>query len=280
MPDTATTTGDGDSARPDSISAFGLSESEAASRLARLPNAEVRPQVTLTVEQSIVTGRLMHGSGSDRHELDGLLKQIEQAWHPWSFGRGDSTLAGAVGDLLRRQRQTLTTAESCTGGMLGSMIVDIPGSSDYYLGGWVTYSNAMKISELGVSQELLQEHGAVSQPVAAAMACGSLDRHAHADYALAITGIAGPGGTPHKPAGLVYIGIGQRSAGGESFARVRRFQFTGDRAEVRTQSALAALQMLRWQLIGCYDTTVLKSEQAAVSESTQRRGDRRGEVES
>src|SRR5690606_25110045 len=120
----------------------------------------------------------------------------ERAWHPYAYGTGETTLADAVGDLLARSGETLVTAESCTGGWLGKVIVDRAGSSAYYSGGWVTYSNEMKTRELGVPAELIEEHGAVSAVVADAMARGALHQSG-ASYVLAITGIAGPdGGTP------------------------------------------------------------------------------------
>jgi PncC family amidohydrolase len=124
------------------------------------------------------------------------------------------------------------------------MLTDIPGASDYFHAGWVTYSNDIKAKMLGVSEQTLADHGAVSEPVAIQMAIGAR-RHAHADYALAISGIAGPdGGTPQKPVGTVCIALAHPT--GDA---VRTFLFSGDRDGIRQRSAVAALTMLRTQLL-------------------------------
>jgi nicotinamide-nucleotide amidase len=180
------------------------------------------------------------------------VRTIEAAWHPFVFGRGDDTLPIALGNLLRSQNKTLATAESCTGGWLGKLIVDVPGSSEYYRGGWVTYSNDMKQSQLGVSETLLRVHGAVSREVAAAMAEGAL-RRGNSDVAISITGVAGPdGGSAEKPVGLVYIGLARKS-GDQVANSVRRFRFTADRMSIRDRSAKAALQLLRFALLNVVD---------------------------
>jgi nicotinamide-nucleotide amidase len=115
-------------------------------------------------------------------------------------------LARRILDLGRIRGATVATAESCTGGMLGAALTDLPGSSDIYAGGFVTYSNSLKRDLLGVPDDLLARHGAVSEPVAAAMAAGARDRTG-ATHALAITGIAGPGGSEHKPEGRVCFAL-------------------------------------------------------------------------
>jgi nicotinamide-nucleotide amidase len=113
---------------------------------------------------------------------------------------------------LRRRSLKIATAESCTGGLIAGLLTEIPGASDVFERGFVTYSNAAKIGALGVDHALLLRHGAVSREVAEAMANGAL-RNSAADIAVAVTGIAGPdGGTPEKPVGLVYIGLAQRGA--------------------------------------------------------------------
>lgn len=150
-----------------------------------------------------------------------------------------------VGILLRERGQTVATAESCTGGLIGSMLTDVPGSSDYYVGGIIAYANAVKQRVLGVEADLLDAWGAVSEPVALAMAHGV--RHLlGADYGLAVTGIAGPtGGTPIKPVGLVYIALV-----GPNVERCERHIWGGDRVENKRLSARRALQMLLEQLEG------------------------------
>jgi PncC family amidohydrolase len=150
-----------------------------------------------------------------------------------------------VGELLAARGLTIATAESCTGGLLASRITDIPGSSDYFDRGLVTYSNAAKTELLGVPAETLAEHGAVSEPVALAMAEG-VRRIAGADLGLGITGVAGPaGGTPEKPVGLVWIALAH--AGG---AEARRFKLFGDRERIRVFSATVALNWVRTHLLG------------------------------
>ncbi|MFT3730855.1 MAG: CinA family protein [Hyphomicrobium sp.] len=142
---------------------------------------------------------------------------------------------------LRVQNRMLTTAESCTGGLIASAITAVPGSSDVFFGGFVTYSNDAKMQMIGVDSELLKQHGAVSEAVAHAMADGAV-RTSGADLAVSVTGIAGPGGgTAHKPVGLVYIGI----ASVFDAPRVERHMF-GDagRDEVRLASLRAALRLL------------------------------------
>ena len=133
----------------------------------------------------------------------------------------------------------VTAAESCTGGLIAKLITDIPGSSDYFPGGIVSYSNDAKISLLHVSEDVLEAHGAVSAQVARAMATGALRRFA-ADLAVSVTGVAGPGGgTPAKPVGLTYVAVADAVE-----TEVRRFVWSGDRAANREASARAAFEML------------------------------------
>ena len=156
------------------------------------------------------------------------------------------SIEAVVGDLLRDRSLTLALAESCTGGLLASRLTDVPGSSAFMMGGFVCYSNRSKIEWLGVPEALIADHGAVSEPVAQAMAAGARDRAA-ASIGVGITGIAGPdGGTPEKPVGTVAIAISASpDAGGD---RVRLFTLRGGRELVKFQSATAALNMLRLQL--------------------------------
>lgn len=140
---------------------------------------------------------------------------------------------------LHQAGRTLATAESCTGGLIGKRLTDISGSSAVYLGGVISYSNEVKHRVLGVPQKLLDSFGAVSEPVARAMAEGAR-RVVGADYALSVTGIAGPNSdSTQKPVGLVYIGV----TDGDS-TEVREFRFSGSREEIRTQSATAAMELV------------------------------------
>ncbi|MEA2559064.1 MAG: nicotinamide-nucleotide amidase [Acidobacteriota bacterium] len=158
--------------------------------------------------------------------------------------REEDTLEGIVGELLRKAGATLTAAESCTGGLLAERITRVPGSSDYFLGGAVTYTNELKSQVLGVPEEMLREHGAVSEPVARAMAEG-VRRIYRSDYGIGITGVAGPGGgSEAKPVGTVHVAL----AGPDRIDH-HRVRFPGDRERVRLQSAQFALDMLRRRLL-------------------------------
>lgn len=149
------------------------------------------------------------------------------------------TLEEQIGKLLRVQGLTLATAESCTGGLVAHRITNVPGSSAYYLGGFVAYSNRAKEQFLAVRHETVLAHGAVSEEVAREMARGARQQM-QADVAVAVTGIAGPGGgTPEKPVGLVYVALSAADA-----EHCRRHQWPGDRLANKEQSAEAALRLL------------------------------------
>ncbi len=149
-------------------------------------------------------------------------------------------LARDAASLLKKKGLTLALAESCTGGLLSKVLTDIPGSSSYYKGGVVSYSNDIKEKLLNVKPETLEKHGAVSAGTAREMAEGAL-KNLGADISLAITGIAGPaGGTAAKPVGLVYIAL---SAKGKT-TEVKKFRLKGRREEIRKEAAKAALDML------------------------------------
>jgi nicotinamide-nucleotide amidase len=148
--------------------------------------------------------------------------------------------ADTVISAFRGKDLTVATAESCTGGMIAASLTDVAGSSKVFERGFVTYSNEAKTELLGVPAAMIAEHGAVSEPVARAMAQGAL-AHSYADVAVAVTGIAGPGGgTAEKPVGLVYIGAARRG----SAATVERHVFGGDRADVRQATVQRALELL------------------------------------
>lgn len=151
-----------------------------------------------------------------------------------------SPLVEELSEILARQRKMLASAESCTGGMIAAALTDRAGSSDVFERGFVTYSNQAKVEILGVPENVLREHGAVSSETACAMAKGALD-HSRADIAVSVTGIAGPGGaTPTKPVGLVFIGIAAKDC--EPSAHEHYFE--GDRAAVRMQAVETALKHL------------------------------------
>ena len=148
--------------------------------------------------------------------------------------------AAALIDLYRTKRLKIATAESCTGGMIAAAITDIAGSSDVFDRGFVTYSNEAKTEQIGVPAELIAHHGAVSVHVAREMAVGALNR-SRGDVAVAVTGIAGPGGgSEAKPVGLVYLAVARKG----SDPAIERHQFHGDRAAIRKATVERALEML------------------------------------
>ena len=152
-------------------------------------------------------------------------------------------LARAAGRGLTRRGLTLAVAESCTGGLLGAWLTEIPGSSRYFRGGIIAYANAAKTRLLGVPRGVLQQEGAVSAPVAAAMARGAC-RALGADVGIAITGIAGPdGGSRQKPVGLVYVAVARQGSG-----TIRECRFRGGRSAVRRAAVRMALELLRLSL--------------------------------
>lgn len=178
-------------------------------------------------------------------KLAQLCRVLRERLGPLVYGEGDDSMSVVVGRLLRDRGKTLSVAESCTGGLIAKRITDVPGSSDYFLGGIAAYANASKTALLGVSEALLRECGAVSAPVAAAMAEGARTRFG-SDLAIATTGISGPGGgTGDKPVGLVFVAI----ASGES-TRQERFVFPLDRHRHRVLTAQVGLDWVRRHLLG------------------------------
>lgn len=156
------------------------------------------------------------------------------------YSRNAASLEEVVGDLLRQSHATLSVAESCTGGLLGERITSVPGSSEYFLGGFITYTARMKTEWLGVPEQVIAECGAVSQETAEAMAHGAR-RRTGSNYALAVTGLAGPdAGGERVPVGTVYIGLADAAG-----CHVKHRQFIGDRLRIRSFAAQMALDMLR-----------------------------------
>lgn len=161
------------------------------------------------------------------------------------FGAGEETLEYAVFALLKEKNKTLAVAESCTGGLVSDKLTNIPGISRYFLQGVIAYSNKAKEDALGVPEKLILKHGAVSSPVAKAMAEG-IKKKASADIGVGITGIAGPAGaTPGKPVGLVYLAVTENG-----LVRVKKCRFRGSRTDVKHFSAHTVLNMIRLTLLG------------------------------
>lgn len=188
-----------------------------------------------------LTLRLTLGGGAAREkEFAELRQQIRAILSDYIYGEGEISLEQVVGDLLLKQRRTLALAESCTGGIISHRITRVAGSSAYYLGGAVTYSNDAKVRFLGVKTTTLQEHGAVSRETALEMSQGIRERIG-ADIGLSVTGIAGPsGGSEAKPVGTVWISIAI-----DKRHEARLFQFHGERERVILGACQAALNWLR-----------------------------------
>ncbi len=186
--------------------------------------------------------------GDNREELTLLLDRLEKEMMErvgeYVYGKNEDTLEQIIGELLRKNGKTLSTAESCTGGMVSHLITKVPGASDYYKGSVVSYANEVKTGELGVPEKEIITHGAVSREVVEQMAEGVSTR-LKTDYAIAISGIAGPtGGTPEKPVGTVWISV---KAPEKTVAQKFIFGFT--RMENITRAAYTSLNMLRKVLL-------------------------------
>jgi len=228
-------------------------------RVAGVPESEVEERVkpaypefgreSITILASVADVRVRataEGPPAERHER--LARMTERLADLLGDGlysrREEDDLETVVGRLLRGLGRTVATAESCTGGLVAERLTRVAGSSDYFLGGAVAYSNAAKEAVLEVAPELLAEHGAVSEPVAAALASGARRRFG-SDYAVGVTGIAGPGGgTPEKPVGTVHVAVA-----GPLATEHRRLRIPGDRERVRQYTSQVALEMLRRRLL-------------------------------
>lgn len=224
----------------------GIAESALADTLADLASGvEGLPLAYLPGWEGVdlrLTARDLRASDADA-ALERGAAAIRERVGQWIYGEGSDDLAATVLDGMRRARARLAVGESCTGGMLGARITAIPGSSDVFAGGVIAYDNEVKLGQLGVHAETLHAAGAVSEPVVREMARGARERLA-ADFGVAITGVAGPGGgSDEKPVGTVWIGLDDSRHG-----ETRRFNLIGDRDEIRRRATQAALEMLRRRL--------------------------------
>ncbi len=224
----------------------GLTESYTDSLVGPIYKNLQNPSVTILASPGAIELHL-RAIADGRHTADELIADVEEKFRQKLgdriYGIDDETLEMVVGRKLQVMGCTIATAESCTGGLLTARLTDVPGSSAYLLRGYVCYTNRSKIHDVGVSPELIETFGAVSAPVAEAMASGVRSR-SDADLGVSITGIAGPsGGTETKPVGLVYISV----------ATMKRVQttenrFLGERPIVRFQATQRALDMVRMSL--------------------------------
>ena len=224
------------------VKVTGLRESEVAEQIEGAPVEGV--EVGFRAHFPEVHLRLTaHGAteGEARCRLERAVALVAERLGESVFSTDGRTLEEVVVGMLLERRLTISVAESCTGGLLGHRITNVPGSSGCFERGVVSYSNEAKVELLGVPAELIAAHGAVSAPVAEAMASG-IRSVAGTDIGVGITGIAGPGGgTPAKPVGTVHIALSHRRKGVFS----RRFLFGGDRLQIKTASTQAALDMVR-----------------------------------
>jgi nicotinamide-nucleotide amidase len=228
---------------------WGLPEADVDATLQGLIPAKARVDLGLLASPLGVLVSLTTKSQGHASEkvFASLSESIRARLHDWIFAEGDESMEAVVGRLLIEGKHTVALAESCTGGLIGHRLTQVPGSSAYVDRGIVCYSNKAKIDLLGVPARLIDRQGAVSAEVAGAMAKGVRERSG-VSIGLSVTGIAGPGGaTPTKPVGLVYVGLDAED--GDTVTREHRFH--GDRSIIKLRSSQAALDLLRrWLLAG------------------------------
>lgn len=225
----------------------GLTESEVDSSISEISRKANNTTISVLATPGIIDIYIVSRSKKSIEDsltlLEEVKRKIKEILGENIFSEGES-LEEVVGRILRERRETVSVAESCTGGLLSSRITDVPGSSDYFERGFIVYSNISKIENLGIPEDLIAKEGAVSQQVAKLMA-KRVREISKTTYGIGITGIAGPGGgSPEKPVGTVHIAIAWE--GGE--AHTKNY-FFGTREQIKVQSAVKALDMLRRHLI-------------------------------
>ncbi len=233
---TILTTGMGESQLADRISAWEDGLAADAIKLAYLPSP------------GLVKLRLSAYAGADeaasRAKVDRQVEGLKELIPTLIFGEGNEQLSEVVGRVLKERGETLSLAESCTGGYISHLVTSVPGSSAYYIGGVVSYANAVKMEELGIPSDMLELNGAVSRPVVEQMATG-VRQALRTDWSIAVSGVAGPdGGTPEKPVGTVWM-----SVAGPHGVHAVLGRFPGTRGLVIERSAHAALDLLRRALL-------------------------------
>jgi nicotinamide-nucleotide amidase len=221
----------------------GLPESEVEQRVASIYRQHPECDVTILSapgEIQLHPRLWSEDAAAADKTLDEMVKGFALALGENLFSTSGESIEEVVGRELQQHRATIATAESCTGGMVAARLTNVPGSSTYFLGGVVCYSNDLKSAWTGVSPDVIEAKGAVSAEVAVALAEG-IRRNTRATVGVSITGIAGPGGgTPEKPVGLVHIGLAD-----ERGTKERAFQFPGDRERIRNFATIGALDMVR-----------------------------------
>lgn len=229
---------------------FGIGESLMAKKINDIIQNSTNPTVAPYAKDYEVTLRVT-AKEKNEEKCEALInpkcEEIKSILGEYIYGEGETSLDTVVAELLCKKKLSISTAESCTGGMVAATLISYPGISDVFKEGAVTYSNEAKMKRLGVKEETLNNFGAVSEETAREMAEG-IAREAKTDIGISTTGIAGPGGgTEEKPVGLVYIGVCIKGN-----VIVEKFNFTGDREAVRKKATMNALNILRKELIRNY----------------------------
>ena len=234
----------------------GRGESDIGTAIRHLMGERSNPEVGTAVAECIITVR-MYAKGDTMDEArqiaDKAEADIRSVLGNDVYGVDGQTLAASVIELLKEQNAKIVVAESCTGGMLSSLLVDVPGVSDVFLEGIVSYSNEAKTDRLGVDPEIIAKHGAVSRETAAAMAENPLrsGKRKGPIYSLATTGVAGPdGGTPEKPVGTVWLACSRLDANGDGITRTMLYNTVTSRHGVRLRAANTVLDLLRRTIKG------------------------------
>jgi nicotinamide-nucleotide amidase len=226
---------------------FGIGESMMAKKVDHIIKKSTNPTVAPYAKESDVILRITAKANSEEEcdkVIEPVYKEIKTMLEEYIYGEDEDSLEKVVAKMLCDNKLSISTAESCTGGLIASSLISYAGISEVFMEGAVTYSNEAKISRLGVRKETLNKYGAVSKETAEEMAIG-ISKTSKTDIGISTTGIAGPGGgTDEKPIGLVYIGLYIKGN-----AIVEKFNFNGDRAQIRKRASLYALNMIRRELL-------------------------------
>ncbi len=233
----------GSSAAKKTIKVLGIGESQVEEIISEVIENPLGCSIALIAEAGEILIKIT-AEGKDAEDSNQILnlvsKEIKELLNPYIFGEDEDELEKIVADILKKQQKTLAVAESCTGGLIAKLLTDVSGSSAYFWGGVVSYSNEAKEELLGVAPDTLANFGAVSAETALEMA-RAIKNLANTSLGLAVTGIAGPeGGSIEKPVGLVYISLAS-----EEGVMVNEYNFVGDRDSIRTLTAKSGLDLVR-----------------------------------
>ena len=228
---------------------FGLGESTVEEKIIDLIKVQTNPTIAPYIDEGEVILRVTARCSDEKEAeklMNPILDEIKNRLGHYIYSMQGEALEEVVLKLLKEQKKTIAVAESCTGGMIASRLTKVPGASEVFERGVVSYSNEAKMNLLGVNRQVLEQFGAVSHEVAKQMA-DCIRKNSATNIGLSITGIAGPGGgTPERPVGLVYIALSD-----ENDTESWEFRFFGDRGRIRNLSVLSALDVIRKKLIRC-----------------------------